>query len=87
MTPITQNFMKTPIEKAIDELLDIRQEYFSENKVATDTLDGILKILTGYLDEEKSELLGAWKTGYSYGSSGGGVITANSWYLHRYKPE
>ena len=38
--------MKTPIENVIDELLDIRQHYFSQNQVATDTLDGILKILT-----------------------------------------
>lgn len=79
--------MKTPIEKAIDELLDIRQQYFSENRVATDTLDGILKILTNHLDDEKEELLGAWKTGYSYGFSGGTTISATSWYLHRYKPE
>lgn len=74
--------MKTPIEKMIDELLDIRHYHFSENKVATETLDGILKVMTSYLDLEKSEMMEAWKSGFNYGMSGGGPGTAKS-YIHR----
>lgn len=79
--------MKTTIEKAIDELLDVRHQYFSENKIATDTLDGILKILTGYLDYEKEELMMAWKDGFNKGAADITTTTAKSWYLNKYKPE
>lgn len=79
--------MKTPIEKSIDELLDVRHQYFSENKIAMDTLDGILKILTGYLDYEKEELMMAWKEGFNKGASSSNTTTARSWYNHKYKPE
>lgn len=55
--------MKTPIENAIDELLDIRQQYFSQNQIATDTLDGILKVLTNHLEQEEYELKFAFTSG------------------------
>ena len=55
--------MKTPIENVIDELLDIRQQYFSQNQIATDTLDGILKILTKALDDESAVIKYAFDHG------------------------
>lgn len=79
--------MKTPIELMVDELFGLMQDHLETNKPAKDAMMGAITVASRYLEIEKSEIMNAWKQGYSYGSSGGSSMTPNQFYLIRYKPE